>query len=86
MEGVLYLFRLYQLQKAVKRVYSNESGSDTSNHANVIVIGPIPTDNTNSGKSLVSREKGWKLRIYGCVFEGYITCVFVTTLLFMGYI
>ena len=52
----------------MKRVYSNESGRDPSSHANVIVVGPIPTDNTNSGKSSVSREKGWKLEfMYVCL-------------------
>ena len=60
----LYLFHLYQFQKAVKRVFCDESTRESSHHANIIVVGPIPADNTNSGKNTLSRGKGWKLRIY----------------------
>ena len=59
----LYLFHLHQFQKAVKKVYSDESG-----RANVIVVGPIPADNTNSGKSSMFRGKGWN-------FFGNLLCL-----------
>ena len=54
-----------------------KSGSDSFGHANVIVVGPIPADNTNSGKSSVSRGKhlkGLKF-LHGCVLEGYIIII-----------
>ena len=76
----LYL-SLHQFEKAVKRAYSNESESDSSRRANVIVVGPIPADNTSSGKSSVFRRKGWNFKIYFTDVCLRALCVFMTSML-----